>query len=131
MTRLRAFRALVCAAFFAFAPAAGRANPASDALRARAANHLYNLEHAEALTDFRQAVAADPQDAAAYRGVATMLWLSITFTRGNMTVDDYLGRVTKPNGTNKPAPAETVTAFRDAIEKAMALARQRIAKNAN
>src|SRR5262249_7754000 len=57
--------------------------------------------------------------------------LSITFTRGNMTVDDYLGRVTRPTGTNTPAPPETVTAFRDAIDKAIALARQRIAKNAN
>src|SRR5262245_2807599 len=130
MSCSRGLGALVGAVLFV-APPVAHANPASEALRTRASNHLYNLEHAEALTDFRQAVAADPQDAAAYRGVATMLWLSITFTRGNMTVDDYLGRVTKPNGTNKPAPAETVTAFRDAIEKAMALARQRIAKNAN
>jgi len=131
MTRLRAFRALVCAAFLAFAPAAGRANPASDALRARAANHLYNLEHADALSDFRQAVAADPQDAAAYRGLATSLWLSITLTRGNMTVDDYLGRVTKPAGSGPPAPPETAAAFRDTIEKAIAIARQRIVRNPN
>jgi len=131
MTRLRALCALVCAASVAAAPEVARANPASDALRARAANHLYNLEHADALTVFRQAVAADPQDAAAYRGVATSLWLSITFTRGNMTVDDYLGRVTKPGGSGKPAPPETVAAFRDTIEKAIAIARQRIARNAN
>jgi len=130
MTHLRGLGALVGAALLT-APAAVRGNPASEALRARASNHLYNLDHAEALADFRQAAAADPQDAAAYRGVATMLWLSITFARGNMTVDDYIGRVTKPTGTNKQAPTETVTAFRDAIEKAIALARQRIAKNAN
>jgi len=130
MTRLRGLAALVGASLLA-APALAGANPASEALRARASTHLYNLEHAEALTDFRQAVAADPQDAAAYRGVATLLWLSITFTRGNMTVDDYLGRVTKPTGTNAPASPDTVAAFRDAIEKAIAIARQRIAKNAN
>src|SRR5439155_22023133 len=130
MTRLRRLGALVGAALLT-APAAVRANPASEALRARASNHLYNLEHAEALTDFRQAVAADPQDAAAYRGVATMLWLGITFARGNMTVDDYIGRVTKPNGTFKPPPPDAVTGFRDAIDKAVALARQRIAKNTN
>ena len=40
---------------------------------------------------YRQAIAADPQDAGAYRGLASALWLSITFRRGNMTVDDYLG----------------------------------------
>src|SRR5262245_12900621 len=130
MSRFWRLGALVSAALLT-APAVVIANPASDALRIRASNHLYNLEHADALTDFRQAVAADPQDAAPYRGVATMLWLSITFTRGNMTVDDYLGRVTRPTGTNTPAPPETVTAFRDAIDKAIALARQRIAKNAN
>jgi tetratricopeptide (TPR) repeat protein len=113
------------------APDAALANPASEALRARAAAHLYNLDHAEALTGFRQAVEADPQDAGAYRGLATSLWLSITFTRGNMTVDDYLGRVSKPNGPVTPPPAETAAAYRDTIEKAMALARQRIAANPN
>jgi predicted Zn-dependent protease len=48
-----------------------------------------------------------------------------------MTVDDYLGRPNKPN-TNPlpPPPPGTVTGFRDAIDKAMALARQRIAGNA-
>src|SRR6185503_16092907 len=94
----RAARALFSAALLLAVPLRAGANPASDALRARASAHLYNLEYAEALADFRQSVAADPQDAAAYRGLATSLWLSITFTRGNMTVDDYLGRVTKPNG---------------------------------
>jgi tetratricopeptide (TPR) repeat protein len=131
MNGFRGLGALAGAALLAAAPAVARANPASEALRARASNHLYNLEHAEALTDFRHAVAADPQDAAAYRGVATMLWLGITFTRGNMTVDDYIGRVTKPNGTFKPPAADAVTGFQNAIDKAIALARQRIAKNAN
>src|SRR5436190_20147163 len=119
MTESRAVRASICAVLLLAAARPAGANPASDALRARASNHLYNLDHAEALADFRQAAAADPQDAAAYRGVATMLWLSITFARGNMTVDDYIGRVTKPTGTNKPAPTETITAYRDAIEKAI------------
>lgn len=111
-------------------PAVG-ANPASDALRARASTHLYDLDHAEALTEFRQAVAADPQDAAAYRGLATSLWLSITFTRGNMTVDDYIGRVTKPTGPATAPPAQTSAAYKETIDKAIALARQRIAANPN
>ena len=81
-----------------------RANPASEALRAKAANHTYNLEHDLALATFRQAVAADPEDAGAYRGVASALWLWITFRRGNMTVDDYLGRPNKPNTTPLPPP---------------------------
>src|SRR5262249_53031688 len=121
----------VAVAVVALAPAAAGANPASDALRARASARLYNLDHAEAMTDFRQAVSADPKDAAAYRGLATALWLSITYSRGNMTVDDYLGRAAKPNGPVVPAPADTAAAYHETIEKAIALARQRIAANPN
>ena len=120
--------AAACAALLASGRTAG-ANAASDALRAQASAHTYNLEHADAMAAFKQAVAADPADAAAYRGLATTYWLSITFTRGNMTVDDYLGRPTKPNPALAPAPAETVAAFREAIDKAIAIARQRLAAN--
>jgi tetratricopeptide (TPR) repeat protein len=123
--------AVACAVQLLAAPAAVRANPASEALRARAAAHLYNLDHAEAMADFREAVAADPQDAAAYRGLASTLWLSITFTRGNMTVDDYLGRVMKPSGPTQPPPAAMTAAYRETIDKAIALAKQRIAANPN
>src|SRR5262245_4955234 len=110
-------------------PGPAHANAASDALRAKASAHIYNLEHAEAMAAYKEAVAADPRDAAAYRGLATSYWLSITFTRGNMTVDDYLGRVTKPNPTLTPPPPQTVAAFRDAIDKAIAIAKQRLAAN--
>jgi tetratricopeptide (TPR) repeat protein len=121
--------AAACAALLTSTPAPAAANPASEALRAKASSHLYNLEHAAALAAFREAVAADPQDAAAYRGLATSLWLSITITRGNMTVDDYLGRPTKPNPSLPPPPADTAAAYRAAIEKAIELARQRIVAN--
>jgi tetratricopeptide (TPR) repeat protein len=120
--------AAACAALVASGRTAD-ANPASDALRAQASAHIYNLEHAEAMAAFKQAIAADPADAAAYRGLATTYWLSITFTRGNMTVDDYLGRPTKPNAALAPAPPETVAAFREAVEKAIAIARQRLTAN--
>ncbi|HJZ77098.1 MAG TPA: tetratricopeptide repeat protein [Vicinamibacterales bacterium] len=120
--------ASACAALVGAAQPA-YANGASEALRAKASAHIYNLEHAEAMAAFKEAVAADPQDAAAYRGLATTYWLSITFTRGNMTVDDYLGRVTKPNPTLTPPPPQTVAAFRDAIDKAIAIAKQRLAAN--
>src|ERR1019366_9863365 len=111
------------------APAAARANSASDALRARAADQIYNLDRDLAIATYRQAIAADPQDAAAYRGLASGLWLSITFRRGNMTVDDYIGKVTRPTGQAAPPPAETVAAFRSALDRAMALARARVAAN--
>jgi hypothetical protein len=131
MSRLEGARAAGIAVLLAAAAAApALASPESEALRAKAANHTYNLEHDLALATFRQAVAADPKDPGAYRGLASSLWLSITFRRGNMTVDDYLGRPNKPN-TNPlpPPPADAVTGFREAIEKAIALARERIARN--
>jgi hypothetical protein len=124
-------RALSAAVVCALAAANAGANPASQALRARAANHTYNLEHDLALATFRQAVAADPQDAGAYRGLASSLWLSITYRRGNMTVDDYLGRPNKPNANPLPnPPADAVAGFKEAIDRATAIARQRIARNA-
>lgn len=106
------------------------ANRESEALRARASNHIYNLDRDEAIALFRQAIAADPQDAGAYRGLATGLWLSITFRRGNMTVDDYLGRVNRAGKiTAPPPPADVAAAFREAIDRAIDLARKRIAQN--
>src|SRR5262249_39625254 len=110
-------------------PSAAAANRASDALRARAATEIYSMDRDAALATYRQAVAADPEDAAAYRGVATALWLSITFRRGSMTVDDYIGRVRRGNTTPAPPPPDVAAAFSEAIDKAVALARQRVASN--
>ncbi|HEY1910146.1 MAG TPA: tetratricopeptide repeat protein [Vicinamibacterales bacterium] len=109
-------------------PSPAVANPESSALRAKAAFAMLNLDHDVALAMFRQAVAADPQDAAAYRGLATSLWLSITFRRGNMTVDDYLGRPNKPSTAQlPPPPQETITGFHEALDRATAIARAQIA----
>ena len=109
------------------APAAG--NPASAALRARGASEIYNLDRDRAVESFRQAVAADRQDAAAYRGLASALWLSITFRRGNMTVDDYLGSVGRSRSTAPPPAPAIVAAFNDALEHALSIARARVAAN--
>ena len=125
MRRARWFAAVLSLAFAA--PA--RSNPESVALRARASAQIYNLDRDQAIETFHKAIAADSQDAAAYRGLATGLWLSITFRRGNMTVDDYLGRVTKPTGPSTAAAPENARAFNDALERALAIARQRIAAN--
>jgi tetratricopeptide (TPR) repeat protein len=119
----------IVAAAVLFAPVAAHANAESIALRARAADEFYNLDRDQALATFKLAIAADAQDTAAYRGLASTLWVSITFHRGNMTVDDYLGRVTRPNTQMPPAPPDTVAAFRSAIERALALARTHIAAN--
>src|SRR5262249_30010383 len=128
----RALRVLRCAAavMCAMAGAApASANRESDALRSRAAVEIYNMDREQAVATYRQAIAADPEDAAAHRGLASALWLSITFRRGNMTVDDYIGRVTRANTPPEPPPAETAAAFQSAIDKAIDVARRRIAAN--
>src|SRR5215470_18608756 len=131
MEALRGSRALACGVLMAAVAAPAGANPVSAALRAKAQAATYNLDHDVAMATFKEAVNADPNDSGAQRGLATSLWLSITFRRGNMTVDDYLGRsVTKPATANLP-PADVAAAFRDAIDRAIALARARIARNAN
>src|ERR1700722_11183199 len=109
--------------------APARANRESDALRARGLTEIYNLDRDQAIATFRQAIAADPQDAAAYRGLAGALWLSITYRRGNMTVDDYIGRVSRANSGPAPPPGEAAAAFAEALDRALALARQRVATN--
>jgi tetratricopeptide (TPR) repeat protein len=130
MTRPRGVQALFRAALLVLIAGRAHANPASAALRAKAAAATYSLDHEVALATFKEAVAADPNDAGAYRGLATSLWLSITFRRGNMTVDDYLGRPNRPTASPlPPAPPETVAAYRDAIDKAIAIARKGIAAN--
>jgi tetratricopeptide (TPR) repeat protein len=110
-------------------PAAAFANQASAALRAKGAREIYSLDRDQALESYRQAIAADPTDAAAYRGLASALWLSITFRRGNMTVDDYLGGISGGKTPSPPPPPETAAAFHDATEHALALARTRVHAN--
>ena len=110
-------------------PGVARANRESAALRARAAAELYNLDHERALDTFREAVAADPQDPAALRGLAIGLWLNISFRRGNMTVDDYLGGVMRQSVAGNPASPEAASAFRETLDHALAIARQQLAAN--
>lgn len=111
------------------APLPLQANTESAVLAARGADHIFNLEHDAAIADYRRAVATDPQDAGALRGLAGALWLSITFKRGNMTVDDFIGSVSRRPVATTPPPPETVAQFREALDGAMAAARRQIAAN--
>ena len=110
-------------------PATAFANRESAALRSQGAKEIYNLDRDRARETYQQAIAADPQDSAAYRGLASALWLSITFRRGNMTVDDYLGGVARSKTPFPPPPAETAAAFNEALERALNLARKRLEAN--
>ncbi len=106
------------------------ANRESERLKARATVEVYSLDHQQAIATLRQAIAADPQDAGAYRGLAGALWMSVTFARGTLTVDSYLGKVSRETIKLPPPPPEAAAAFHDAIDRAVALARARIAADA-
>jgi tetratricopeptide (TPR) repeat protein len=127
MTRI--VRAALVLAMVALAGRPAVANRESEALRAKASSATYSLDHDVALQTFRQAVAADPDDAAALRGLASAHWLDIMYRRGSMTVDDYLGRVNRTDLPPPPPAAETAAAFRDALDRALAIARKRVAAN--
>jgi tetratricopeptide (TPR) repeat protein len=127
--RLVARTALLTLALSVATPAF--ANRESDVLKAKASAEVYSLDHQRAIATFRQAIAADPKDAGAYRGLAGALWMSVTFTRGTLTVDSYLGKVSRDNIKLPPPPPEVAVAFQDALDRAVALARARLAADAS
>ncbi len=119
--------ATLAVALAVLVPSGARANPASDVLRTRAADELYNLDDARALATWREATRTDPQDAAAWRGLAGALIVQLAMLRGTMTVDSYLGRVTTNDVSLPPPPPALAGEFHRAIDRAIALARQHVA----
>lgn len=102
------------------------AQEAVAALRTRAADLQYNLDHEEAVKVYRQAIAADPADPAGYRALATLYWLDIALRRGAVTVDEYMGRVARADVALGTPPAELAGAFREHAQRALKLAEQRL-----
>lgn len=107
--------------------AASWANPASEALRAKASDQVYNLDDEQGLATWREATRADPQDAAAWRGLAGGIIAHLAMLRGTMTVDSYLGRVTTKDVTLPPPPPDLAAEFQSAIARAILIGRQQVA----
>lgn len=107
------------------------ANEQSTRLIADASVRLYNLDLERAEQLFRDAMAADPNDSAAYRGLATALWAQVAYRRGAITIDSFFGRVSGPSVKTAPVPPALATAFRDAIESGATLARARLDRQPN
>jgi tetratricopeptide (TPR) repeat protein len=88
----------------------------------------YNLDYAEAAALARRAVAANPNEPATHRGLATMLWLDILFRRGAITVDHYLGGVSKSLGSLPKPPADLDAEFHRELDLATRQAEARLAR---
>jgi tetratricopeptide (TPR) repeat protein len=104
------------------APAPANANQQSRELTALAFDSAYNLDHKEAAGYLARAIEADPNDADAHRAIAVIAWLRIGFLRGSITVDDYLGSVSKPNINMVPPPPDEAARFQTHVARALELA---------
>lgn len=126
---MRARRPVIAALLLtamAWSPAAAVAQSSRD-LRQRASDLVYNLDHEEAIRVLRQAIAADPNDSANYRALASAVWLLILFQRGAVTVDHYLGSFTRSSVEMKKPPTELDAEFKQAVARAIELAEKRVA----
>jgi tetratricopeptide (TPR) repeat protein len=115
------------AAALLLVPALAGASPESAAVRARAIASAYNLDYDQATREMEAAVKADPRDAAARRGLAMIPWLMISFRRGAVTVDDYLGSISKQNVAMRQPPADLAQRFGSHIGRALQLAEAAVA----
>ncbi len=118
--------AMLLALLLAADPATARAQSARE-LRDRAADLTYNLDHDEAIRLLRQAVAAEPDNSANHRALASTIWLDILFIRGAVTVDHYLGSFTKASVEVRNPPAGLDAEFKREIARAIELAERRAA----
>ncbi|MGH9370322.1 MAG: tetratricopeptide repeat protein [Vicinamibacterales bacterium] len=124
----------ICTAILAFllagtsdAPIAGQSEDTT-AVRRQAFALSYNLDREEALGLLRQAVARHPTDPAAHRALASVLWLTMLFKRGAVTVDHYLGSFSRTQVELSKPPADLDAEFRTHVARAIALAEARVAK---
>ena len=127
MTPRRSITAAVLLALWLLSCPAAAAAQSTRELRERAADLTYNLDHDEALRLLRQAVAAEPNDPANHRALASTIWLDILFTRGAVTVDHYLGSFTKASVDVRNPPADLDAEFKREVAKAIELSEARVA----
>src|SRR5688500_17696567 len=109
-------------------PGVAVANQESARLRAHAFQLAYNLDYDEATREMEAAVRADPTDVAAVRGLAVIPWLLISFSRGAVTVDDYLGSISRQNVALRQPPADLAARFHRHADRALMLAEAQLAR---
>jgi len=117
-----------CIAALTSMPPQGVKATSGASLHARAFEAAYNMDHDQAVALFEEALAAAPDDIAAHRGVATVQWLEITFARGTISADEFLGDV-RPAGNVPPPPQDRARAFYDHSDRALQLAEARLTQH--
>jgi tetratricopeptide (TPR) repeat protein len=126
-------RAIVFALLLASVPAASgplAAGPAQtrsalDAAVAEAFGAVYNLDHAQAMTAARRAVAIAPEESRAHRTLASIIWLHILFTRGAVSIDHYMGNLSGSHVNLPKPPADLDAEFKRELTRAIDLAEAR------
>lgn len=126
MTAGKPLLAVALAALAAIAPLLAQPQ-SSQALRERAADLVYNLDHDAAIAVLREAVAADPNDSGNHRALASAIWLKILFDRGAVTVDHYLGSFTRASVELRNPPPQLDADFKREVARAIELAERRVA----
>lgn len=89
----------------------------------------YNLDHNEAMELLKATAEAHPDSADAHRHVAIVMWLNILFQRGSVTVDSYMGSVTRSNLELPDPPADLAGGFHAYLNRSLALAEARVKAN--
>jgi tetratricopeptide (TPR) repeat protein len=89
----------------------------------------YNLDQDEAIALGRRAVQLAPEEPSAHRALAAVLWVNILFRRGAVTIDNYLGSVTKSLQMLPRTPPELDAEFKRELGLAISLAESRLARN--
>jgi tetratricopeptide (TPR) repeat protein len=100
-----------------------------ESLRQKAVLLAYSHEHDEAIVLLRRAVAIAPDNPAAHRNLASVLWLKMLFGRGAVTVDHYLGSFSRARVDLQKPPAELDAEFRSHVARAIQLAEAKTASH--
>jgi tetratricopeptide (TPR) repeat protein len=129
MSSMTAWRVALALVGLLFASWPARASEQSRQLCERGYDAVYNLDYDRAAELFKQAMAADPADAAAYRGAAKNAWLRILFLRGTVTSDEYLGTMNSSDLKVAPPPAALAAEFKRNIDRAVELGEAAVARH--
>ena len=98
----------------------------AEALRMRATDLAYSLQHEEAVALLRRAVELAPDDPTTHRSLASVLWLHMLFRRGAVTVDHYLGSFSRSRVDLQKPPPDVDKEFRSHIARAIELSEKEV-----